>query len=93
MQKKERIITFKTDEYLAKELEKIPNRSEFIRKAVESALAGQCPFCAGTGILNQDQQKHMQHFLTEHSLQHCQKCNGVHFVCQHNEQKNIPLHS
>ena len=82
MNKKNTIISFKADEQLAKSLEKIANRSEFIRKAIETALAGTCPFCAGTGQLNEQQQKYMQHFLADHSLQHCRECNGVHFVCQ-----------
>lgn len=82
MQKKERVITFKVDEKLAEDLDKVPNKSDFIRKALEIALVRKCPLCNGVGVLTREQQKHMQHFFTLHSLEKCQKCKAVHFVCQ-----------
>lgn len=89
MKKKERVFTFKTDDRLAENLEKIPNKSEFIRKAIEAALERKCPLCSGTGSLTGDQQKHMQHFLTVHSLEKCEECNAVHFVCQMEDGKEL----
>jgi sugar/nucleoside kinase (ribokinase family) len=89
MKKKERVFTFKTDEELAEVLDMIPNKSEFIRKAIEIALENKCPLCNGTGSLTQAQHKHMQHFLTEHSLQKCQECDAVHFVCRTEEDKAL----
>jgi len=82
MKRKERVITFKVDEKLAEDLDKISNKSDFIRKALETALAGKCPLCNGMGVLTHEQQKHMQHFFTLHSLEKCQECDAVHFVCQ-----------
>lgn len=82
MKKKERVISFKVDGKLAEDLDKIPNKSDFIRKAIETALVGKCPLCNGMGVLTREQQKHMQHFLTLHSLETCEKCDAVHFVCQ-----------
>jgi hypothetical protein len=82
MLKKERVFTFKTDEGLAEILDRVPNKSEFIRKAIEVALENKCPLCNGTGSLTPAQYKHMQHFLTVHSLEKCEQCDAVHFVCQ-----------
>jgi hypothetical protein len=82
MKKVERVITFKADEKLADDLDKIPNKSDFIRKAIQTALAGKCPLCSGTGVLTHNQRTHMQHFFTLHSLEKCRECNAVHFVCQ-----------
>ncbi len=84
MKKKERIISFKTDEQLAESLDKISNKSDFIRKAVQSALEQKCPLCSGTGILTQEQQQHLDHFLALHSLEKCGECKAVHFVCRDN---------
>lgn len=80
--KKERVITFKTDEELAEILDSIPNKSAFIRQAIEAALENRCPLCNGTGSLTPAQHSHMQQFLTVHSLKKCEECDAVHFVCQ-----------
>src|SRR5690606_41925285 len=44
----------------------IPNRSEFIRTAILSALQGTCPLCRGTGILTPDQRLHWEEFARSH---------------------------
>ncbi len=88
MKKKERIFTFKTDDKMADNLDDIPNKSEFIRKAVQTALEQNCPLCSGTGTLTQQQQKHLEEFFTFHSLQECDECHAVHFVCQPTKESN-----
>ncbi len=85
MKKKERVFTFKTDEELAELLDMIPNKSEFIRKAIEVALDNKCPLCNGTGSLTPAQHRHMQNFLTDHHLKKCQQCDAVHLVCKTSE--------
>lgn len=82
MKKKERVITFKADEKLADNLDNLPNKSEFIRQALEAALEKRCPLCNGTGSLSMEQQHHMEEFLTMHPLQKCEECDAVHFICQ-----------
>lgn len=89
MKKKERIFTFKTDENMADSLDDIVNKSEFIRKAVQTALAQKCPLCSGTGTLTQQQQNHLKEFLTLHSLEKCGECEAVHFVCQPTGEANL----
>lgn len=44
------IVAFKVDPELAAVLDAMPNKSEFIRAAVQSRLATACPLCRGTGI-------------------------------------------
>lgn len=44
------IVAFKVDSELAAVLDAMPNKSEFIRAAVQSRLATACPLCRGTGI-------------------------------------------
>ncbi len=77
----DRIFTFKTDEQLARQLDRIANKSEFIRKAILTALEHDCPLCQGTGLLTPEQRKHWDHFLTQHTLEKCDECNAVHYVC------------
>lgn len=79
--KKQEIITFKVDEALSKAMQGIPNRSDFIRAAILSALENICPLCRGTGILTPDQQKHWESFAEKHTIQECAECHAFHLVC------------
>ncbi len=79
---RERVFTFKADDALAEVLDQLTNKSEFIRKAILEALGKRCPLCNGTGSLTPEQATHMQHFLALHSLERCETCDAVHFVCQ-----------
>jgi hypothetical protein len=80
---KRSVITFKADEEMMAELEKIPNKSEFIRAAVYSALQETCPFCGGTGTLSPHQKLHWTKFMQEHQVERCTQCNGVKLNCLH----------
>ncbi len=79
------IITFKVDEALAEVLRDIPNRSQFIRAAITSALGVTCPLCAGTGILTPCQKDHWGDFAATHELKRCRKCHEVHLVCNESD--------
>ena len=79
--KKQEIITFKVDAPLWQALRSIPNRSEFIRSAIQAALKSTCPLCKGTGTLTPDQRDHWTEFAEKHSLETCDDCHAVHLVC------------
>lgn len=59
----------------------IPNRSEFIRGAIQTALDSACPLCRGTGTLSPEQKKHWEKFSRKHTLAECEECHAVHLVC------------
>ena len=80
--RKHEIITFKADEPLREAMRGIPNRSEFIRAAILSALDSLCPLCKGSGILTPDQRTHWVKFAEHHALAECDDCHAVHLVCQ-----------
>jgi hypothetical protein len=80
--KKEEVITFKVDESLAEAMGGIRNRSEFIRRAILSALDSTCPLCQGTGILTPSQQKHWEEFSRHHHVEQCKSCNETRLVCE-----------
>ena len=44
------IVAFKVEPELAALLDAMPNKSEFIRAAVQGRLSSACPLCRGTGI-------------------------------------------
>jgi hypothetical protein len=93
---KRSIISFEADAGLARILGKVPNRSEFIRSAVLSALDSACPLCGGTGTLSVDQRRHWQSFQDHHRLERCDDCRAVRVVCDaaperiHAKKRNEP---
>ena len=81
MKLKQEIITFKVDSALAEAMRGIPNRSDFLRSAVLTALRNMCPLCKGTGILTPHQMEHWNSFAQTHSVEECKECNEFHLVC------------
>jgi metal-responsive CopG/Arc/MetJ family transcriptional regulator len=78
---KSEIVTFKVSDSLLKAMRGIPNRSEFIRSAVLSALDSTCPLCSGTGILTPEQKRHWDDLSSDHSIVECDDCHELHIVC------------
>ncbi len=83
---KPEIITFKADDELLARLRNLPNRSEFIRRAVLEALGQVCPLCGGSGTLSPNQRRHWEHLSGAHSLKTCENCHEVHLVCEHEQE-------
>jgi hypothetical protein len=82
MKKKQGIITFKVDGDLLEAIKDIPNRSEFIREAIISALGVLCPLCNGYGMLTPNQKLHWEEFAENHSVKRCKECNESYLICQ-----------
>ncbi len=82
---KQEIVTFKVDSSLLDVLRELPNRSEFIRRAILNSLKNVCPLCQGSGVLSPDQKQHWDDFRTDHELTECNECHEVHLVCGHPE--------
>lgn len=82
---KDEVITFKVDAGLSKALKGVPNRSAFIRNAVQNALKGCCPLCGGTGTLTAAQLRHWNDFAERHSVAECGDCHARHLVCSNSE--------
>lgn len=78
---KAEIVTFKVDASLIEAMKGIPNRSEFIRSALLTALENVCPVCKGTGILTPNQKEHWIAFTKGHSIEECEDCHEIHLVC------------
>jgi hypothetical protein len=80
--KKKEVVSFKVDEDLARVLERIPNRSEFIRSALLERLLGLCPFCNGSGVLTPQLKLHWDELLEKHTLKECRECHALVLVCR-----------
>lgn len=79
--KKNTVISFKAEEELLVALEKLPNKSEFIRGAILHALRETCPLCGGVGFLNEKQRRHWKTFAREHTIRRCGSCDGLSIEC------------
>ena len=79
---KNEIVSFKVDGSLAEVIQRLPNKSEFIRQAILSALANTCPLCQGTGSLSPEQKRHWEAFASHHVIEQCNDCHAVHIHCQ-----------
>ena len=89
VRKKQEIITFKVDEPLARAMQGIQNRSEFIRSAILLALDGICPLCKGAGILTHDQSNHWNAFAKSHFIEECDECHAIHLVCNSEKKRQV----
>jgi hypothetical protein len=81
------LITFKVDPSLAELIERLPNRSEFIRKAILAALTNTCPLCQGLGVLTPEQREHWDRFTKGHTVERCDDCDAVHLECVYSVEK------
>jgi hypothetical protein len=77
------VVSFKAEAPLVEALEAMPNRSEFIRAALISALDGACPLCGGSGLLTKEQRLHWESFIKDHKVKRCGECKGLTISCGH----------
>lgn len=71
---KNSIVAFKVEEELADFLDKLPNKSEFIRQAIQAKLGITCPLCAGSGAVSKETHDSFEIFLEKWELHHCESC-------------------
>ena len=74
---KSQIVAFKVEEELATFLDALPNKSEFIRKAILAQFAMNCPLCSGSGVVEKGIHDHFQPLIGEHTTRPCEKCKTV----------------
>jgi hypothetical protein len=71
----------KVNEDMLNVIKLIPNRSEFIRAAIMTALDNVCPLCNGTGLLTPKQKEHWEDFLRDHAVKRCDDCDELYIEC------------
>jgi hypothetical protein len=68
------VVAFKVEEELAEFLNKLPNKSAFIRKAIAAQLGMACPLCNGKGVVPRGVHDHYAALLSKLNRRHCDGC-------------------
>src|SRR5215468_152742 len=68
------VVAFKVEEELAEFLNKLPNKSAFIRKAIAAQLGMACPLCNGKGVVPRGVHDHYAPLLTPFNSAPCDGC-------------------
>jgi len=74
---KKQIVAFKVEDELADFLDKLPNKSEFIRKAILAQFGMTCPLCSGTGVVDKGIHDHFEPVIGSHTTRACDKCKAT----------------
>jgi hypothetical protein len=68
------VVAFKVEQALAELLNKLPNKSAFIRKAIAAALGVACPLCEGKGVVPRGVHDHYGPLLQKFAHRGCDGC-------------------
>lgn len=68
------VVAFKVEEELAEILNKLPNKSAFIRKAIVAHLGLTCPLCNGHGVVPRGLHDHYASLVQKYNARPCEKC-------------------
>src|SRR3569832_2692358 len=73
-QSMQRVVTFKVEEEVAAFLDAMPNKSDFIRKALLSALLEPCPICNGKGSVPRSLRHDLERIFRKQEFVPCSFC-------------------
>ncbi|MFO0879152.1 MAG: hypothetical protein U0840_17550 [Gemmataceae bacterium] len=68
------VVAFKVEQELADLLNKLPNKSAFIRKAIAAQLGVACPLCNGKGVISRGAHDHYAPLLEKFAHRSCDSC-------------------
>ena len=68
------VVAFKVEHELADLLNKLPNKSAFIRKSIAAQLGVACPLCQGQGVVPRGVHDHYAPVLAQFNSRHCDGC-------------------
>jgi len=71
---KTEIVAFKVEAELANFLNKLQNKSAFIRKAIIAQLGMACPLCEGSGTVPRGLHDHFEPVLAKNNTRKCDRC-------------------
>src|SRR6184192_4258066 len=71
---KTEVVAFKVESELAELLNKLPNKSAFIRKAIEAQLGRACPLCKGKGVVPRGIHDHFAPLMHQLNARNCDNC-------------------
>src|SRR5438552_190945 len=68
------VVAFKVEAELADFLNKLPNKSAFIRKAIAAQMNTACPLCNGAGVVTRGLHDHYAPLIQRQNLRSCDGC-------------------
>ncbi|MBO0699347.1 MAG: hypothetical protein J2P46_13205 [Zavarzinella sp.] len=71
---KKKIVAFKVEEDLAEFLDKLKNKSEFIRRAILAQFSMACPLCSGSGVVPRGLHDHYKPVIQQQNKHPCDRC-------------------
>lgn len=71
---KTEIVAFKVEADLADFLNKLPNKSDYIRKAIVAQFGMACPLCLGSGVVARGIHNHYKPVIEQHNQHACARC-------------------
>lgn len=71
------VVTFRVDAHLAEALERLPDKSAFIRKALTTTFHETCPACAGEGRLDCESASWLGEVLAKEGAKKCECCGAA----------------
>jgi hypothetical protein len=74
---KRMVVAFRVDRHLAEELDRLPDKSGFIRGAIERAFHVSCPVCEGRGAVSHETAAFVGRMLTKERARRCPCCGAV----------------
>ena len=74
---KQVVVAFRVDRHLAEELDRLPDKSGFIRGAIEKAIHVTCPVCEGRGTVSHETAAFLGALLRREKARRCPCCGGV----------------
>jgi hypothetical protein len=74
---KTKVVAFKVEEELAEFLNKLPNKSAFIRKAIADQMKMACPLCHGSGLVGRGVHDHFVPLLRQFNSRNCDSCGTI----------------
>jgi hypothetical protein len=78
--RKTEIVAFKVEEDLAEFLNKLPNKSDYIRKAIIAQFGMSCPLCSGSGVVSRGIHEHYKPVIQEHNQHACHQCEKLEII-------------
>jgi hypothetical protein len=71
------LVAFKVEEDLADLLNQLPNKSDFIRRAIAAQIGTACPLCLGKGTIPRSMQAFFTEIIESHRRLSCHGCGQV----------------
>src|SRR5438874_11906645 len=68
------VVAFKVEAELAEFLNKLPNKSAFIRKSIFAQMKMACPLCNGSGVVSRGVHNHFAPLIDQFSSRNCDSC-------------------